>query len=180
MAAMRSKKLEPVVTSCRNQRCQSNNLRQWDRSHQRYRTSEPLEHRLSGGGEAGSGRIRTTSCRSRVRRVNTAFGALRTLLPTRPADRKLSKIETLKLAGSYINHLLAILVVGASDRPCSRLLPPPMQRDEDKLQEDAKDNDSCAFCTVDRLEQDVCNLTLDSLVLADFNESSDKSIPPAV
>lgn len=54
--------------------------------------------------------------------VNTAFSVLRTLIPTEPADRKLSKIETLRLASSYISHLDAILVAGAIDQPCSRLL----------------------------------------------------------
>ncbi|XP_010143031.1 PREDICTED: basic helix-loop-helix transcription factor scleraxis, partial [Buceros rhinoceros silvestris] len=36
--------------------------------------------------------------RDRTNSVNTAFTALRTLIPTEPADRKLSKIETLRLA----------------------------------------------------------------------------------
>lgn len=53
--------------------------------------------------------------------VNTAFTALRTLIPTEPADRKLSKIETLRLASSYISHLGAVLVVGGIDQPCLRL-----------------------------------------------------------
>ncbi|KAL2734143.1 basic helix-loop-helix transcription factor scleraxis-like isoform X1 [Vespula squamosa] len=53
--------------------------------------------------------------------VNTAFSALRTLIPTEPADRKLSKIETLRLASSYISHLGAVLVVGAMDQPCLQL-----------------------------------------------------------
>ncbi len=35
--------------------------------------------------------------RDRTNSVNTAFTALRTLIPTEPADRKLSKIETLRL-----------------------------------------------------------------------------------
>lgn len=43
--------------------------------------------------------------RSRTTSVNTAFSALRTLIPTEPRDRKLSKIETLRLASSYIGHL---------------------------------------------------------------------------
>ncbi|EFN77518.1 basic helix-loop-helix transcription factor scleraxis [Harpegnathos saltator] len=60
--------------------------------------------------------------RSSLCSVNTAFSALRTLIPTEPADRKLSKIETLRLASSYISHLDAILIVGAIDQPCSRLL----------------------------------------------------------
>ncbi|XP_005874855.1 PREDICTED: transcription factor 15, partial [Myotis brandtii] len=38
----------------------------------------------------------------RTQSVNTAFTALRTLIPTEPVDRKLSKIETLRLASSYI------------------------------------------------------------------------------
>ncbi|XP_069359550.1 transcription factor 15-like isoform X3 [Maniola hyperantus] len=37
--------------------------------------------------------------------VNMAFNALRVLIPTEPPDRKLSKIEILRLAGSYITHL---------------------------------------------------------------------------
>ncbi|XP_062822803.1 transcription factor 15 isoform X2 [Anolis carolinensis] len=47
--------------------------------------------------------------RDRTHSVNTAFTALRTLIPTEPADRKLSKIETLRLASSYISHLANML-----------------------------------------------------------------------
>ncbi|KAJ3602396.1 hypothetical protein NHX12_030151 [Muraenolepis orangiensis] len=43
--------------------------------------------------------------RDRTQNVNSAFTALRTLIPTEPVDRKLSKIETLRLASSYISHL---------------------------------------------------------------------------
>lgn len=60
--------------------------------------------------------------RSSLCSVNTAFSALRTLIPTEPADRKLSKIETLRLASSYISHLDAMLIAGAIDQPCTRLL----------------------------------------------------------
>ncbi|EPY75071.1 transcription factor 15 [Camelus ferus] len=55
--------------------------------------------------------------------VNTAFTALRTLIPTEPVDRKLSKIETLRLASSYIAHLANVLLLGdAADdgQPCFR------------------------------------------------------------
>lgn len=44
--------------------------------------------------------------------VNTAFSTLRTLIPTEPKDRKLSKIETLRLASSYISHLGTQLMAG--------------------------------------------------------------------
>ena len=37
--------------------------------------------------------------------VNVALHDLRTLIPTEPRDRKLSKIETLRLACGYIRHL---------------------------------------------------------------------------
>lgn len=44
--------------------------------------------------------------------VNSAFSTLRLLIPTEPHNRKLSKIETLRLAKSYIAHLGAILMTG--------------------------------------------------------------------
>ncbi|XP_014668336.1 PREDICTED: transcription factor 15-like [Priapulus caudatus] len=64
--------------------------------------------------------------RARTQSVNTGFSALRTLIPTEPADRKLSKIETLRLAVSYIAHLETVLLVSeiedeaAADQPCIR------------------------------------------------------------
>ncbi|XP_076012895.1 transcription factor 15-like [Genypterus blacodes] len=59
--------------------------------------------------------------RHRTQNVNTAFTELRTLIPTEPVDRKLSKIETLRLASSYISHLANVLVVGdgrEDGQPC--------------------------------------------------------------
>ncbi|KAL7887486.1 hypothetical protein AOLI_G00052070 [Acnodon oligacanthus] len=61
--------------------------------------------------------------RDRTNSVNMAFTALRTLIPTEPADRKLSKIETLRLASSYISHLENVLLVGEAcgdGQPCHR------------------------------------------------------------
>lgn len=61
--------------------------------------------------------------RDRTHSVNTAFTALRTLIPTEPADRRLSKIETLRLASSYISHLANVLLLGDECRdgqPCLR------------------------------------------------------------
>lgn len=43
--------------------------------------------------------------RVRTENVNVGFDNLRKLIPTEPEDRKLSKIEVLRLATSYINHL---------------------------------------------------------------------------
>uniref|UniRef100_S4RQ26 Scleraxis bHLH transcription factor a n=1 Tax=Petromyzon marinus TaxID=7757 RepID=S4RQ26_PETMA len=55
--------------------------------------------------------------RDRTQSVNSAFTALRTLIPTEPADRKLSKLETLLLASSYIAHLGNTLLAG---QPCGQ------------------------------------------------------------
>lgn len=43
--------------------------------------------------------------RVRTENVNAGFDNLRKLIPTDPMDRKLSKIEILRLSTSYINHL---------------------------------------------------------------------------
>ncbi|XP_033932662.1 transcription factor 15-like [Pseudochaenichthys georgianus] len=59
--------------------------------------------------------------RGRTQSVNSAFTSLRSLIPTEPVDRKLSKIETLRLASSYISHLASVLLLGdrgAEGQPC--------------------------------------------------------------
>lgn len=40
--------------------------------------------------------------------MNAALVALRQLIPTEPQDRRLSKVETLRLAAGYIAHLDAV------------------------------------------------------------------------
>jgi transcription factor 15 len=58
--------------------------------------------------------------RDRMHSVNSTFIQLRHLIPTEPIDRKLSKIETLRLAVSYINHLHSILTLPyITENPCS-------------------------------------------------------------
>lgn len=47
--------------------------------------------------------------RLRVEAFNVAFGELRKLLPTLPPDKKLSKIEILRLAICYISYLNHVL-----------------------------------------------------------------------
>ncbi|XP_036243109.1 basic helix-loop-helix transcription factor scleraxis-like, partial [Molothrus ater] len=71
--------------------------------------------------------------RDRTHSVNTAFGALRRLIPTRPADRRLSKVETLRLAASYISHLANVLLLQQrrqgeavdAEQPCPQPCPQP-------------------------------------------------------
>ncbi|XP_043473177.1 basic helix-loop-helix transcription factor scleraxis isoform X2 [Leptopilina heterotoma] len=82
--------------------------------------------------------------RDRTHSVNTAFSTLRTLIPTEPADRKLSKIETLRLASSYINHLGAVLLAGAIDQPCLKNENYNYQIND--WEESAKRPQVCTFC----------------------------------
>ncbi|XP_077455001.1 transcription factor 15 isoform X2 [Stigmatopora argus] len=83
--------------------------------------------RIPADGDSGSpGVMKQRSAanareRGRTQSVNSAFTALRTLIPTEPEDRKLSKIETLRLASSYISHLANVLLLedGCADgQPC--------------------------------------------------------------
>ncbi|XP_039586072.1 pancreas transcription factor 1 subunit alpha-like isoform X2 [Passer montanus] len=78
----------------------------------------PAAHKSDGAAgrrraRGGGGRRAAANARERDRThsVNTAFGALRRLIPTRPADRRLSKVETLRLASSYISHLANVLLL---------------------------------------------------------------------
>ena len=48
--------------------------------------------------------------RKRMHTVNSAFDQLRELVPTYPSTRKLSKIDTLKLACTYIQDLKGLLI----------------------------------------------------------------------
>jgi len=50
--------------------------------------------------------------RGRNQSVNGAFQVLRDLIPTENMDRKMSKIETLRLATKYILHLSAYINSG--------------------------------------------------------------------
>ncbi|XP_077176297.1 transcription factor 15-like [Paroedura picta] len=72
----------------------------------KHKRKSPLLCGLSKQRQAANARER-----DRTHSVNTAFNALRTLIPTEPADRKLSKIETLRLASSYISHLANMLLL---------------------------------------------------------------------
>ncbi|XP_017759298.1 PREDICTED: transcription factor 15-like [Eufriesea mexicana] len=94
------------------------NARERDRTHRRTYSSAKYANTLNEGKEP---KRKIQEIQSSLCSVNTAFSALRTLIPTEPADRKLSKIETLRLASSYINHLGAVLVAGPIDQPCLRV-----------------------------------------------------------
>ncbi|EDW65751.2 transcription factor 15 [Drosophila virilis] len=58
--------------------------------------------------------------RHRTFNVNAAYEELRGLIPTEPVNRKLSKIEIIHLASSYITHLRSTLHAGTDRQPCMR------------------------------------------------------------
>ncbi|XP_054845078.1 transcription factor 21 [Eublepharis macularius] len=71
---------------------------------------------LSGVGQEGKQVQRNAANareRARMRVLSKAFSRLKTTLPWVPPDTKLSKLDTLRLASSYIAHLRQIL---ASDK----------------------------------------------------------------
>ncbi|KAG8187642.1 hypothetical protein JTE90_005496 [Oedothorax gibbosus] len=53
--------------------------------------------------------------RARMRVLSRAFSRLKTALPWVPTDTKLSKLDTLRLASSYIAHLRTVLRNDVSD-----------------------------------------------------------------
>lgn len=61
-----------------------------------------LPTRLKSGGSDNSSKKE----RRRTQNINSAFADLRGCIPNVPTDTKLSKIKTLRLAISYIQHLM--------------------------------------------------------------------------
>ncbi|KAL4660023.1 heart- and neural crest derivatives-expressed protein 1 [Arapaima gigas] len=53
--------------------------------------------------------------RRRTESINSAFAELRECIPNVPADTKLSKIKTLRLATSYIAYLMEVLAKDTGD-----------------------------------------------------------------
>uniref|UniRef100_A0A8C6SFT1 Scleraxis bHLH transcription factor b n=1 Tax=Neogobius melanostomus TaxID=47308 RepID=A0A8C6SFT1_9GOBI len=107
-----------------------------------------------GSAENGVGEVRQRTAanareRDRTNSVNTAFTALRTLIPTEPADRKLSKIETLRLASSYISHLGNVLLLGEvhDGQPCHSPSPPFFHvNSSPNRDQSAQPKHICTFC----------------------------------
>uniref|UniRef100_A0A8C9QWW5 Scleraxis bHLH transcription factor n=1 Tax=Scleropages formosus TaxID=113540 RepID=A0A8C9QWW5_SCLFO len=100
--------------------------------------------------------------RDRTNSVNTAFSALRTLIPTEPADRKLSKIETLRLASSYISHLGNVLLVGEAcgdGQPCHASSIYYQHGSPGRDLENSQPKQICTFCLSNQRKMVSCTLT---------------------
>lgn len=77
--------------------------------------------------------------RARMRVLSKAFCRLKTTLPWVPADTKLSKLDTLRLATSYIAHLRAVLM----DQPITT----------DQFHKHPLALVSCTFSKIQKLEE---------------------------
>ena len=90
------------------------------------------EERVPSGEQKKYRRVQANNReRKRMHTVNAAFDDLRDLVPTYPSNRKLSKIETLRLACAYIEDLAQLLrdttVVRGQDvnlQYCEGFMPP--------------------------------------------------------
>lgn len=80
--------------------------------------SDPLQH-LRDGMIVRPKRRNTANKkeRRRTQSINNAFADLRDCIPNVPADTKLSKIKTLRLAASYIGYLMAVLDSDEGEEP---------------------------------------------------------------
>ncbi|XP_069678290.1 helix-loop-helix protein 1-like [Periplaneta americana] len=99
-----------------NRENQHNNINNCTALHQRRREKEmgALTREERRRRRRATQKYRTahaTRERIRVEAFNVAFSELRKLLPTLPPDKKLSKIEILKLAICYIAYLNHVLDV---------------------------------------------------------------------
>ncbi|KAL7745634.1 hypothetical protein ACLKA6_009851 [Drosophila palustris] len=82
--------------------------------------------------------------RYRTFNVNSAYEALRSLIPTEPVNRKLSKIEIIRLASSYITHLRSTLNTGTDRQPC--LLHKWKNENIEQINGGAERLSICTFC----------------------------------
>uniref|UniRef100_A0A8C4WVK9 Musculin (activated B-cell factor-1) n=1 Tax=Eptatretus burgeri TaxID=7764 RepID=A0A8C4WVK9_EPTBU len=86
------------------------------RSAGRARVYPPGGLRCSDGDERQGQRSAANAReRARMRVLSKAFSRLKTTLPWVPPDTKLSKLDTLRLASSYIAHLRHLLADGKCD-----------------------------------------------------------------
>lgn len=75
-------------------------------SEQQQQQQQPQKDLLEDGCPRNAANARE---RARMRVLSKAFGRLKTTLPWVPADTKLSKLDTLRLATTYIAHLSSLL-----------------------------------------------------------------------
>ncbi|XP_042303435.1 heart- and neural crest derivatives-expressed protein 1 [Sceloporus undulatus] len=77
--------------------------------HQHQQQQQRRRGSLGAGGPPGGPPPPPRKERRRTESLNSAFAELRECIPNVPADTKLSKIKTLRLATSYIAYLMEVL-----------------------------------------------------------------------
>ncbi|GFX74170.1 transcription factor 15 [Trichonephila clavipes] len=97
--------------------------------------------------------------RNRTSSVNVAFSLLRMHIPTEPKDRKLSKIETLRLAVSYIRHL-ANLIAASSEGYQGNHVCQRYKYMYDEYMNDPGYKQICTFCLTEEKQDFKHNVTL--------------------
>ncbi|XP_066150631.1 helix-loop-helix protein 1-like [Euwallacea fornicatus] len=103
MMNMENREVLQAITSCSNvvnkRKEKSNDMSMLSREERRRRRRATQKYRTA----------HATRERIRVEAFNVSFAELRKLLPTLPPDKKLSKIEILRLAICYIAYLNHVL-----------------------------------------------------------------------
>ncbi|XP_043473683.1 basic helix-loop-helix transcription factor amos-like [Leptopilina heterotoma] len=129
---------QPQESSCQSQQQQQQQQQHQQQQQQQRRQNEfsiscavlqsengnhSVQHHLSAireGGLVVRPKRRNTANKKERRRtqsINNAFADLRDCIPNVPADTKLSKIKTLRLAASYIGYLMAVLESDEGQEP---------------------------------------------------------------
>ncbi|KAK5847681.1 hypothetical protein PBY51_016789 [Eleginops maclovinus] len=104
---------ESILNSLKSAGCTSDEPTEGE-ERVRCRSDQPLSREEKRRRRRATAKYRSahaTRERIRVEAFNVAFAELRKLLPTLPPDKKLSKIEILRLAICYISYLNHVLDV---------------------------------------------------------------------
>ncbi|XP_077434940.1 helix-loop-helix protein 2 [Vanacampus margaritifer] len=105
---------ETLLSGLKSAGCSSEELAESDERANKCRADQPLSREEKRRRRRATAKYRSahaTRERIRVEAFNVAFAELRKLLPTLPPDKKLSKIEILRLAICYISYLNHVLDV---------------------------------------------------------------------
>ncbi|XP_055045422.1 transcription factor 21 [Misgurnus anguillicaudatus] len=93
--------------------CEGTSVTDFTTTTGKRRKSAPMRksapHGVAQEGKPGQRNAANARERARMRVLSKAFSRLKTTLPWVPPDTKLSKLDTLRLASSYIAHLRQIL-----------------------------------------------------------------------
>lgn len=105
---------ESILNGLRSTGCTSDEPTEEGEERPKCRSDQPLSREEKRRRRRATAKYRSahaTRERIRVEAFNVAFAELRKLLPTLPPDKKLSKIEILRLAICYISYLNHVLDV---------------------------------------------------------------------